>query len=444
MQLASLNSTIRKYTKAVPYGILYLVRMAIIKTKKRADLSLKIMSMLLLCSFLFAQNAFAVEYTANASNKEVWQLNQEINDKRKAIDDLKKQADLYQKSLNSKHQQVATLNYQVATIDQTITKLTLEKDALELQIQETNLKIQNTELKIQATEDSMNAQRDRMADMVRTIFYADKKSNIVSVLATNDTLSDYVSQLQNMKTVQESLSNGLDTMTTLKIALVKNQGDLTSNKSELSTAQQTLDVKTGALVDQKSVKASLITETKGQETKYQQLLQDLRDQQTSINNDIVSLEQQAREKLNRQIKAGSTNLQSGPMAWPIDSRVITAYFHDPDYPYRNVFEHPAIDIKTAQGTPIKAVAGGYVARAKDGGKGYSYIMLVHDSNLSTVYGHVSAIYVTEGTFVTQGQIIGLSGGKPGSPGAGPLTTGAHLHLEVRLNGIPVNPLNYLP
>ena len=133
-----------------------------------------------------------------------------------------------------------------------------------------------------------------------------------------------------------------------------------------------------------------------------------------------------------------------PGIWPVPENIITSTFHDPDYPFRYLFEHPAIDIKAAQGTTLRAAASGYVARVQINGTNYGYIMIVHGDGLSTVYGHVSASFVSADDYVIQGQPIGKSGGMPGTTGAGPLTTGPHLHFEVRKNGIPVNPLNYLP
>ena len=167
-----------------------------------------------------------------------------------------------------------------------------------------------------------------------------------------------------------------------------------------------------------------------------------------IDTEIVGLEKTVRQKLEEQEKEKSLQLLKGEtLMWPVPKNTITAGFHDPAYPYRYIFEHPAIDIRASMRTEVKAAASGYVAKARKDqnctGR-YSYLMIIHANGLSTVYGHVNQIDVDEGQFVIQGQRIALSGGKPGTCGAGRLTTGAHMHFEVRLNGIPVDPLGYLP
>ena len=62
----------------------------------------------------------------------------------------------------------------------------------------------------------------------------------------------------------------------------------------------------------------------------------------------------------------------------------------------------------------------------------------------TTYGHISNMMATEGQVVKAGDIIGLSGGMPGTKGAGYMTTGPHLHFEVMKDGSYVDPLRFLP
>jgi len=124
---------------------------------------------------------------------------------------------------------------------------------------------------------------------------------------------------------------------------------------------------------------------------------------------------------------------------------ITFGFHDPDYPYIGTMgQHTGMDIYTVQGTPVKAAADGIVTEAFVGsGDQASDVIIKYSSSLSTKYVHLSRINVKVGDRVKQGGIIGLSGGTPGTPGAGAYTNGPHLHFEVLLNGAAVDPQKYL-
>lgn len=130
--------------------------------------------------------------------------------------------------------------------------------------------------------------------------------------------------------------------------------------------------------------------------------------------------------------------------WPTSSHNISYYFHDSDYPYADEFEHSGIDIKVSQGTEVESAAGGRVTAVYDGGENdASYVMIEHNNGLTTVYGHLSKINVSYNDTVTDDTVIGLSGGRPGTRGAGRYSTGEHLHFEVRANGTAVDPMGYL-
>lgn len=98
--------------------------------------------------------------------------------------------------------------------------------------------------------------------------------------------------------------------------------------------------------------------------------------------------------------------------------------------------HKGVDWATPVGTAVVASSGGVVTRA-GWGSGYGYVIYIdHPDGRQTRYGHLSKILVSVGDQVSQGQKIALSGNTG-------VSTGAHLHFEILINGVQVNPLNYL-
>jgi murein DD-endopeptidase MepM/ murein hydrolase activator NlpD len=98
--------------------------------------------------------------------------------------------------------------------------------------------------------------------------------------------------------------------------------------------------------------------------------------------------------------------------------------------------HSGIDIDAPNGTPVRATGDGEVSGASMGAGYGREVVLDHGHDLRTVYGHLSAIAVIPGQHVTRGQVIGYVGQSGRA-------TGPHLHYEVRVRNVPVNPHKYL-
>ena len=106
--------------------------------------------------------------------------------------------------------------------------------------------------------------------------------------------------------------------------------------------------------------------------------------------------------------------------------------------FRGYVGHTGMDIAgCGYGSNIYASAAGTVVKVKWGNTGYGYHVIInHGNGIQTLYAHMSNIYVKNGQYVNQGDIIGAMGSTGNS-------TGTHLHFEVRINGQYVNPLNYV-
>lgn len=125
-----------------------------------------------------------------------------------------------------------------------------------------------------------------------------------------------------------------------------------------------------------------------------------------------------------------------PSIWPCGGMLTSGFGYRRDPFSRRIRMHEGIDIAGPVGTPVHATADGRVVFT---GPYYGFGLTVkidHGYGYKTVYAHLHSIKVDKGDFVKRGDIIG-NRGRTGR------TTGSHLHYEVRVSGIPVNPLNYI-
>jgi murein DD-endopeptidase MepM/ murein hydrolase activator NlpD len=132
------------------------------------------------------------------------------------------------------------------------------------------------------------------------------------------------------------------------------------------------------------------------------------------------------------IAGGVESGAPGMFSWPVTG-TITSPFGWRTNPFGGGPEfHQGLDIAAPMGTTVTSAAGGTVIMAQWYGGYGNYILIDHGAGYSTGYGHLSAMYVSNGQSVQRGQAIGAVGSTGQS-------TGPHLHFEVRIAGKPVDP-----
>lgn len=125
--------------------------------------------------------------------------------------------------------------------------------------------------------------------------------------------------------------------------------------------------------------------------------------------------------------------------WPYDPAVINEGYGWSDW---RQGIHDGIDIAAVQGTPLRATASGTVRNVDAGRDGWGIDITTPDG-WKVRHWHISRFDVPNGSYVEAGQHIGLTGGAPGTPGAG-YSTGAHLHWGVQISGKWVDPATLNP
>ncbi len=344
---------------------------------------------------------------------------------------------------------------------------------------ETENEIKLLNEKIEILEIALEYQKQLLKDYIEILYKENKKFfpysengevSTLRLLLADNSVGDNLKNIQYINLLNQTAYYILDKLNEISFDLEAKKIDYNNKTDLLNELLVSINFEKENLEEEKNAKVSFLKLTKGQEEIYSQLIEQSKIEQNEAI-DTVRVFNIAVKEINSEIeKNGSFDvnkyqnllgmsfssiseyrknfiLNGGEVGfdWPIEpTRGISAYFRDPGYAGVFGVRHNAIDIPAYQGSPVRSAGDGVVYKAVDNGYGYSYIIIAHADGFSTVYGHISKILVQPSELVSMGSIIGLSGGMPGTKGAGYMTTGPHLHFEMLKDSEFVDPLLYLP
>ena len=353
------------------------------------------------------------------------ELKESIRENESEIEEIKEER-------SSVLQEIQDISAEIDEYEREISSLEAKISKLENSIEENNKKIKKLKKEYKEKEELL---RNRLVAL-----YMAGETTYLDVLLASDDLTNLISNYYLMQKLAEADNDLLVSIETeeKEIEAIRNQ--LVEEKEEVDNAKNELDEKNSQLRYQRSNKQSKVDSLDENERKLQ--------------DEIDEMEAEL-EKLYAQsayVPEGET--YDGELRWPVSGYgkdCITSYFGWRVHPIYGVYlGHKGLDIGGDYGATIVAAEDGVVVDTNRScghnyGKSYScgcgggygnYIEINHDGGLTTLYGHLQAVYVNIGDYVTRGQAIA----EMGSTGS---STGPHLHFEVIINGTPRDPLEYV-
>lgn len=294
-------------------------------------------------------------------------------------------------------------------------KLTNEiKDA------ETNLK--EIDKAVSIALDNYNQQRELVKTRLK-VMYENSNSSLLQTIVESRSIIDFMEKLQYMSLIARNDSSIIDDLNQAKL-------DLDYKKGLQERARQLLQDKADDKQERlTSLKASR-AELEDQLTKSQAELKKIEKEENSLIAESNRLNNEIKNLSRKQKYAG------GVMKWPCPNNysVVSAFGMRKHPILRKYKMHTGIDIDADTGDSIVAANKGTVIISEYNRGGYGNMIVIdHGGGITTLYGHMSKRLASVGDEVKAGEIIG----KVGSTG---LSTGPHLHFEVRVEGVPKNPL----
>ena len=383
-------------------------------------------------------------------------LNMQIQQSQQQIEKTKQQLQQERGKLHRARFKVQSIQQQLNETNTSITRVTGQIGDLDAAIVQTERRLSVRRIQLADIQASLKRHTDALDKRLVDI-YEQGRTSYLDVLLASTSFEDFVQRLDFLRFIVHSDSELIARVDAEQRRYQKIVAELETTEAELAAQRLDQERKRGQLSSLADRRRELLYAATLAQNVIQHNVQQLEEltaeEEAQLQRLIV---EKQREEAAAALRAREAAIQArraaaiargepppneslagpGQFVWPADGPVISGFgmrWHPVLGGYRM---HTGIDIAVPYGTPIVASADGVVLFTGWYGGYGNTVIIDHGSSITTLYAHCSAILVTQGQAVERRQAIARVG-------ATGIATGPHVHFEIRVNGVPVNPMTRL-
>lgn len=303
-----------------------------------------------------------------------------------------------------------------------------EYRAVKQQLDDTEAKLEENQEALETAEATLEKRMRILNKRLRDI-YVNGQINYLDVLFGARDFNDLMTRMELLKRlIKHDYDLIMDVKNQRRIILEK-KAELEQNKRDIEVLEKSAREKRDEIDKARAEEQEILDQVTYDRDMAEQAYQELQ----AASREVEQMIRQSRYR----VPAGSGGGQStGTMIWPISGPITSEYGWRTHPIFGTSKYHSGLDIGGDYGDHVLAADGGVVIHA-GWISGYGYTVIIdHGGGVSSLYGHNDSLTVSDGESVSQGQTIAYCGSTGNS-------TGPHVHFEVRQNGEPVSPYNYL-
>lgn len=381
--------------------------------------SILIILLISYCINIYAQTEEKIDETGE--KKQLEELQIENEELQKQIEENINQLEVVKEELTQNLLQIQELDGEIQKSEQSLNELNQE-------IEELDAKIKNIEKEVKEKQKEYDAQK-KVTDERMIAICEQGDLQYIDVLLGSAGMVDFISNYYLISEIYQNDLELLEKADSQKKEIEAKSSELEEEKKILNEKRKTQQKDAQLLENTKTARQIQIAKLSQEEQNIQIQIDEYKTQVTAIENEIRSL---------AIIEAFGEDYVGEEMIWPIPGYTrITSQYGMRTHPITGLYRlHTGTDVGAPIGADFIAMASGIVVKAEYNLAYGNMVIIDHGGGVQTLYAHGSEIIVKLGQTVKQGAPVL----KVGSTG---YSTGPHAHFEIRINGNPVDPLNYV-